>query len=150
MPLRNTRKRSRRRTGSPRLRWVGTALLGGLLSAVLGTALHGHIAYAGNAALPAGAAAALLMAGAVMVWCGLWARTIIASALCGGTAYVLVALLSRSSKTLILTGTTGDTALPTALAGNIWLFGLALISVLSVAVCAVVLRKSGEAAIAQV
>ncbi|MBG6216507.1 N-acetyl-1-D-myo-inositol-2-amino-2-deoxy-alpha-D-glucopyranoside deacetylase [Arthrobacter sp. CAN_A6] len=129
-------------------RWegMGAALVGGLLSAVLGTALHGHVIHVGDAALPVGAVAALLLTGAVLVWCGLWARNIIAAALCGGTAYVVVAALSSSSETLILTGTGGGPALPAAVAGNLWLFGLALASVLGVAVCAVVLRKSASAA----
>ncbi len=112
---------------------------------MLGTALHGHVAYVGSTAVPAGAVAALLLAGAVSVWCGLWARNILAAALCGGTAYVVVALIASSPKTLILTGTTGGTILPVAVAGNMWLFGLAVASVLSVAVCAVVLRRSARA-----
>lgn len=149
-PSRRLRKPSLGRPGVSQAvsRWegMGAAVFGGLMSAVLGTALHGHIGYVGDAALPVGAAAALLLAGAVSVWCGLWARNIVAAALCGGTAYVVVAVLSSSSETLILTGTSGGPALPIAVAGNLWLFGLALVSVLGVALCAVVLRRSASAA----
>jgi hypothetical protein len=148
-PSRGRRNPSWGRTGrrQPILRWeaVASALLGGLLSAVLGTALHGSAVYIGGAALPVGAAAALLLAGSVLVWCGLWARNVIAAALCGGTAYVVVAVIASSPKTLILTGTDGGAVLPAVMAGNLWLFGLAAVTVGGVAVCAVVLRKSARA-----
>jgi hypothetical protein len=115
--------------------------LGGVLAAVLGTTLHAQILPVGEVALPLGAAAALVLAGSIILWCGLWARSLLITALSGGTAYLVVALLSLSSETLILTGTEGPGPEPAAvLAGNIWMFGLALVTVAAVGLCAAALR----------
>ncbi len=130
-------------SGAALARWraVAGALLGGILAALLGTALHAQVLRVGELALPVGAAAALVLAGSVITWCGLWARSILIAALSGGTAYVVVALVSLSTETLILTGIEGPGPEPAAvLAGNLWMFGLAVATIAGIAVCGAALR----------
>ncbi len=125
------------------VRWQRGAagILGGVLAAVLGTVLHAQVLRIGELALPLGAAAALVLAGSIILWCGLWARSPLVTALSGGSAYLVVALLSLSPETLILTGTEGPGPEPVAaLAGNLWMFGVALVTVASIGICAAVLR----------
>jgi hypothetical protein len=127
--------------GPARWRSAAGGLLGGVLAAVLGTALHAQALRIGDAALPVGALAALVLAGSIFLWCGLWARSILITALSGGAAYLTVALLALSAETLILTGTEGGGPEPAAAAaGNIWMFGLAGATIAAVALCAVGLR----------
>lgn len=114
---------------------------GGIAAAVLGTLLHAHLLRVGGAVLPMGAVAALVLAGCLFLLCGLWARNIIMTAVAGAVAYGVVALLSTSSKTLILTGSS-DAAPVTALAGNLWLFGVLVMTLGAVVLAAVVLRPS--------
>ncbi|WP_294568080.1 hypothetical protein [uncultured Arthrobacter sp.] len=136
-------------SGPARWRAVAGALLGGMLAALLGTALHAQVLRVGELALPVGAAAALVLAGSIITWCGLWARSILIAALSGGTAYLLVALVSLSAETLILTGIEGPGPEPAAvLAGNIWMFGLAAATIAGIAVCGASLRghRSGGSA----
>ncbi|MHA7263968.1 hypothetical protein ACX80W_12280 [Arthrobacter sp. TMN-37] len=131
------------RSGLMVARWraVAGGLLGGVLAAVLGTALHAQVLRVDELALPVGAVAALVLAGSIIIWCGLWARSILITALSGGTAYLAVALVSLSAETLILTGVEGPGPAPDAvLAGNIWMYGLVGVTVLGTAVCSTVLR----------
>jgi hypothetical protein len=124
-----------------RWRRGAAGVLGGVLAAVLGTALHAQALWIGEVGLPVGAAAALVLAGSIILWCGLWARSLFVTALSGGTAYLVVALLSLSSETLILTGTEGvDPEPAAALAGNLWMFGLALATVAALGICSAALR----------
>ncbi|WP_104117151.1 hypothetical protein [Arthrobacter sp. B1805] len=118
---------------------VLAAVGAGIAAGVLGTLLHGHVLYAGGAALPVGSLAALVLAGCLFLLCGLWARNVILAAVAGAIAYSVVALLSTSSKTLILTGSS-EAAPGLALAGNIWLFGVLVVTLGAVALAAVVLR----------
>ncbi|MUK02635.1 hypothetical protein GM708_12285 [Vibrio cholerae] len=113
----------------------------GTVAAVFGTLLHGHLLGLGGIPLPAGAVAALVLAGSLFLLCGLWARNVIMTAVAGAVAYGVVALLSTSSKTLILTGSS-EAAPATALAGNLWLFGVLVVTLAAVVGCAVVLRPS--------
>ncbi len=138
-------------SGPAPARWraVTCALLGGILAALLGTALHAQVLRLGELALPVGAVAALVLTGSVITWCGLWARNVLIAALSGGTAYVVVALVSLSTETLILTGIEGPGPEPAAvLAGNIWMFGLAVATIAGIAVCGAALRghRSGGSA----
>jgi hypothetical protein len=113
----------------------------GTVAAVFGTLLHGHLAFVGGVPLPVGALAALVLAGSLFLLCGLWARNVVLTAVAGAVAYGVVALLSTSSKTLILTGSS-PTAPGSAFAGNVWLFGVLAVTLAAVAVCAVVLAPS--------
>lgn len=120
---------------------VPGAVGAGIAAAAFGTLLHAHVLHVGGAALPVGALAALTLAGSLFLLCGLWARNIIMAAVAGGVAYTAVALLSTSSKTLILTGSS-DAAPGTALAGNLWLFGVLVVALAAVVCGAVVLRPA--------
>ncbi len=118
---------------------VPAALAGGIVAAVFGTLLHAQLLYLGGVALPIGALAALVLAGSLFLLCGLWTRNIFMTAVAGAVAYGLVALLSTSSKTLILTGAS-DTAPGTALAGNLWLFGVLVTTLVAVMVGSILMR----------
>ncbi|MDN4610949.1 hypothetical protein [Arthrobacter burdickii] len=113
----------------------------GTVAAVFGTLLHGHLVFVGGVPLPVGALGALVLAGSLFLLCGLWARNVVLTAVAGSVAYGVVALLSTSSKTLILTGSSA-TAPGSALAGNLWLFGVLAVTLAAVAIGAVVLAPS--------
>ncbi|MBG6223814.1 hypothetical protein IWX63_000362 [Arthrobacter sp. CAN_A2] len=118
---------------------IAGAVAAGVAAAVFGTALHAHLLFVGGAALPVGALAALLLAGSLFLLCGLWARNVMMTAVAGAVAYGMVALLSTSSSTLILTGS--STVAPgTALAGNLWLFGVLVVTLAAVVRGVAVLR----------
>ncbi len=120
---------------------VVAATAAGVVAAVFGTLLHGQVVHVGATGLPVGAVAALVLAGSLFLLCGLWARSIIMTAVAGAVAYGVVALLSISSKTLILTGSS-DAAPGTALAGNLWLFGVLVVTLASVVAGSIVLRPA--------
>ncbi len=131
-----------RRSSFPGLRRVaaGASALGaGVAAAVFGTFLHAQLVYLGGVALPIGALAALVLAGSLFLLCGLGTRNIFMTAVAGAVAYGVVGLLSTSSKTLILTGAS-DTAPGTALAGNLWLFGVLVMTLAAVVIGSVLLR----------
>ena len=132
----------RRPTSEPPSRALaaGTALAAGMFAALLGTALHANTLFVAGFPLPLGAGAALLLAGSSSLWVGLWAGSVLAAGLAAGTSYVVVALLSMSVETLILTGTASGAVLPVSVAGNIWVFGLAGVALLSVFLCSRFLR----------
>src|SRR3954471_6150360 len=73
---------------------LGTAVVCGLLAALLGTGLHGQILYQDGTALPWGAAAALLLAWALLVWAGLRVGSVLMAGVAGFVAYVLVGLMA--------------------------------------------------------
>ncbi len=123
----------------PRALAVLGACGAGIIAGVFGTLLHGHLLGVGAVLFPAGAVAALVLAGSLFLLCGLWARNVMMTAVAGAVAYGVVALLSTSSKTLILTGSS-EAAPATALAGNLWLFGVLVVTLAAVVACAVVLR----------
>jgi hypothetical protein len=124
-----------------RLTAVLAATASGIVAAVFGTVLHGQVVYVGSTGLPVGAVAALVLAGSLFLLCGLWARSIIMTAVAGAVAYGAVALFSTSSKTLILTGTS-DAAPGTALAGNLWLFGVLVVTLAAVVAGSILLRPA--------
>lgn len=113
------------------------------MAGLFGTLLHAHIVYLGGAGLPLGAVGGLVLAFSVFLLCGLWARNILTTAVAGAAAYVVVAVLSTSRQVLILTGSSAA-APALALAGNIWLFGVVVMTLAAVAATSVVLRRSGR------
>jgi hypothetical protein len=144
-PAAGDREPSARRPGRAGL---GTAVVCGLLAAVLGTGLHGQILYPDGAVLPWGAAAPLLLAWALLVWAGLRVRSVLMAGVAGIVAYVLVGLMATGmgQEPLIITATSAQPELAVALSGKIWVIGLAVATVLAVAVCAWALkpqRRSG-------
>ncbi|MBD8044103.1 hypothetical protein H9638_09815 [Arthrobacter sp. Sa2BUA2] len=118
-------------------------LLGAVAAAVLGTSLHAQVIYAGDAALPLGAAGALVFSAAVAVLAGLWARSVLVSALTGVLTYVLLGFFTLDvfGGPLIVTGTVSDLDLPVTTAGLIWIYGQAAATVAAVLITAGVLRR---------
>ncbi|MHA7141269.1 hypothetical protein ACX80T_07020 [Arthrobacter sp. Sr33] len=102
----------------------------GLAVAVLGTALHGQQWDFDGLTLPVGAAAAVLLAGSVAVFVALWARNVYFAPVVGGVAYLVVGLFAASEdQPLVLTDLGMEPLLPSAVAGSIWVFGLAVVTV---------------------
>jgi hypothetical protein len=126
----------------PALRGLGTAVVCGILAAALGTGLHGQLLYVGGSAYPWGAVAALVFAWALLVWAGLKVRSVLMAGVAGIAAYVLVGLMATGlgREPLIITATSAQPELAVALAGKIWVIGLAVATVLAVAVCAWALK----------
>jgi len=121
-------------------------VLGALVAGILGTSLHAQVFYAGESPLPLGAAAALVFSAAVAVFTGLWARSVLVSALTGVLTYVLLGLFTLEvfGNPLIVTGTVSDLDLPVTTAGLIWLYGQAIATVAAVLVTAAVLRREAR------
>jgi hypothetical protein len=113
---------------------LGTAVVCGILVAVLGTGLHGQLLYLDGTAYPWGAVAALVFAWALLVWAGLKVRSVLMAGVAGIAAYVLVGLMATGMgrEPLIITPTSAQPELAAALAGKIWVVGLALATVLAV------------------
>ncbi|NKX53739.1 hypothetical protein [Arthrobacter mobilis] len=130
------RHRHRTRAG------LGTAVVSGMVAAVLGTSLHGRVLYLDGAGYPWGAVAALVFAVALLVWAGVRARNVLMSGVAGMVAYVLVGLMvtGMGQEPLIITDTTAEPELTVAVAGRIWVVGLAAATVAAIAVCAWALK----------
>lgn len=125
--------------GPGRVSSVLGSVAAGIVAAVFGTLLHGQVLYVGATAVPIGALGALVLAASLFLLSGLWARTVILTAVAGAVAYGVVALISTSPKTLILTGTS-ESAPGTALAGNLWLFGVLVVTLGAVVLGSLLLR----------
>lgn len=137
--------------GSPRLRGAVAGVFGGVLAAVLGTSLHGHVVYSGDTAVQAGAVLALLFSCAVSVFVGLWGRSAVWSAVTGIVTYIVLGIFSSGvgESPLIVTGTSAEQQPDVVMAGMIWLFGQALATIAAVFITARVLssdRRSARAA----
>ena len=130
-----------RRQVIPRWWALFVAAVLGLAVAVLGTALHGQQWDLESVSLPVGAVAAVLLAGSAAVFLALWARNVYLSPLVGGVAYLVVGLFAASEdQPLVLTDLVMEPLLPTAIAGNVWVFGLAIVTVVASMVSWWVLR----------
>lgn len=127
-----------------RARWHGVlaSMVAGILAAVLGTALHANVWYVGGVGFPAGALAAVVLAASLAVFVAVSARNVLLAALTGAVAYVLVGLTaSFSAGGLIAAGVELEGAQPpVSVAGYVWVVGLAVGTVLGVAVSWWVLR----------
>ncbi|MGV0110364.1 MULTISPECIES: hypothetical protein [unclassified Arthrobacter] len=145
-PAGPSREASDAASGAPpgRIPSILGSVAAGVVAAVFGTLLHGQLLYVGSAAIPIGALGALVLAASLFLLSGLWARTVIQTAVAGAVAYGVVALISTSPKTLILTGAS-ESAPGTALAGNLWLFGVLVVTLGAVVVGSIVLRPVGSA-----
>ncbi|EMY33457.1 hypothetical protein D477_014672 [Arthrobacter crystallopoietes BAB-32] len=113
----------------------GTAVVGGLVVALLGTNLHSQVWFTAGQAYPWGAPAALLFAAAAMVWIGVRSQNVMAAGLTGIVAYVLVGLMASGlgGEPLIVTATSAERELAVEIAGRIWTIGLAAMVILAVA-----------------
>lgn len=129
-----------------RAAWRGAlaAGMGGVLAAGFGTALHAHIWYVAGVGIPAGALAAVVLATSIAVFIALSARSVALAALTGVVAYILVGLTaSLSAGGLIAAGVEVEGSLPpVAVAGYVWVVGLAVGTVIAVAVSWWALRHS--------
>ncbi|GAP55340.1 hypothetical protein AHiyo6_19050 [Arthrobacter sp. Hiyo6] len=98
-----------------------------LFVAVAGTALHRQQFMLAGTVLPWGAVAALLLLASVELWLGAATRSVIPTAVCGVICYALTGWWStlEAGKRLVI----GD------LPGNIWVYGIAVVTVLMLAWC---------------
>ncbi|MBG0740348.1 PIG-L family deacetylase [Paeniglutamicibacter antarcticus] len=110
----------------------------GVLAGLLGTALHGHALATAGPVLPWGSALALLLLLSLTLFVGLWRRSAWLSAISGFFAYVVAGILSipRGDYGLII----GDVQ------GNVWLYGIAVVTPLSAVVCVYLLRRQSQRA----
>ena len=111
---------------------------------MLGTGLHAQILYVGDAAVPLGAAAALVLSCAAAVFAGVWAGAALWTAVTGLFAYVILGLFTLDlwDTPLIITGTVLEDQPGIVLAGRIWLFGQAAVTIVALLLSARVLAKA--------
>ncbi len=127
---------------------LGTLLVviaGAVAATALGAGLHAQTLDG----FPLGALAALVLSGSVAVFVGAWSRSVWPTAAVAVLTYSMTGLLATSGgpSTLIVTGSTGLQTLPVAVAGNLWIFGQAVVGILAVVVVTLVLRtyrKTGD------
>jgi len=106
---------------------IAAAVPAALFVALAGTALHRQDVVLGGMQIPWGAAAALLLLGSAELWLAAAFRSVIPTAACGALCYALAGWWStlETGKRLVI----GDAA------GNIWVFGIAGITVAMLAWC---------------
>jgi N-acetyl-1-D-myo-inositol-2-amino-2-deoxy-alpha-D-glucopyranoside deacetylase len=112
---------------------IAAAVPAALFVALAGTALHRHdlvldgVGGLGGLDFPWGAVAALVLLGSVQLWLGAAFRSVIPTAVCGVLCYALTGWWStlETGKRVVI----GDTA------GNIWVFGIAGITVAMLVWC---------------
>ncbi|WP_427171783.1 hypothetical protein [Arthrobacter sp. 92] len=106
---------------------IAVAVPAALFVAVAGTALHRQQFMLAGTVLPWGAVAALLLLASVELWLGAATRSVIPTAVCGVICYALTGWWStlEAGKRLVI----GD------LPGNIWVYGIAGVTVLMLAWC---------------
>jgi N-acetyl-1-D-myo-inositol-2-amino-2-deoxy-alpha-D-glucopyranoside deacetylase len=106
---------------------IAVAVPAALFVAVAGTALHRQQFMLAGTVLPWGAVAALLLLASVELWLGAATRSVIPTAVCGVICYALTGWWStlEAGKRLVI----GD------LPGNIWVYGIAVVTVLMLAWC---------------
>ena len=106
---------------------IAAAVPAALFVAVTGTALHRHDLVLAGVELPWGAAAALLLLASAELWLGAAFRSLVPTAVCGVLCYALIGWWStlETGKRLVI----GD------MAGNVWVFGIAIITMAMLAWC---------------
>lgn len=120
-----------RRPASRCLSFAGSVAIGAV-AAILGTALHAKGWEVGGVTVPLGALAAVVLVGSAAVFTAVSARNIYLSVVVGGAAYLVVGWFATvQTYPLVLTDTGADPALPAAIAGSVWVFGLAVATVLA-------------------
>ncbi|MGY2745611.1 hypothetical protein ACQCSU_06120 [Pseudarthrobacter sp. O4] len=99
---------------------VAAAVPAALFVALAGTALHGHGVLIFGIDVPWGAAAALVLLGSVQLWLGAAYRSGVPTAVCGVLCYALTGWWStlENGKRLVVADT----------AGNLWIFGSAVVT----------------------
>lgn len=126
-----TRDHFSRRPASFWLSLAGSVAVG-VVAALLGTALHAQGWELGGVTVPVGALAAVVLVGSAAVFAAVSARNVYLSPLVGSVAYLVVGWFAAvETYPLVLTDTSGEPALPAAIAGSIWVFGVAVATVLA-------------------
>lgn len=117
---------------------VALVVAGAVAASALGTALHGQSV----GGFPLGALAALLLSGSIAVFVGACFRSVWPTAALAVLTYVLTGLAATSggASSLIVTGSSSPSAAPIAVAGNLWIFGQAVVGILAVVVVTLALR----------
>ena len=118
------------------------AVLVGVAVCCLGTALHGHVAYAGSTPPPWGAVLAVVLCGSAATAVGLWSRSLWAAAVAGALAFSLNWLLTTGGDgaPLIVTHTAEPTGVATA--GLVWVYGAGVATIAAVVLTASSLRRA--------
>ncbi|MDI3241299.1 hypothetical protein QK292_07625 [Arthrobacter sp. AL08] len=100
---------------------IAAAVPAALFVALAGTALHGQDILVGGVEVPWGAVAALVLLGAVELWLSARFRSALPTAVCGVICYALTGWWStlENGRRLII----GD------LAGSLWIYGIAVVTV---------------------
>ncbi|GAA1342262.1 hypothetical protein [Arthrobacter roseus] len=130
-------------TGTRRARsWglrVVVVLVGALAASVCGTALHGQTV----AGFPIGAVAALVLSGSIAVFVGTCFRSVWPTAAVGVLTYALTGMAATlgGASSLIVSGSTGMSVAPIAVAGNVWIFGQAVVGILTVVLVTLSLKN---------
>ena len=103
-------------------RGIAAAVLAALFVAVAGTALHRQTMVISGVDLAWGVCAALLMLASVQLWLAAWSGSVIPTAAAGVVAYATVGALSSGGpdNQLLL----GDAV------GNVWVFGIAVVTLI--------------------
>lgn len=103
-------------------RGIAAAVLAALFVAVAGTALHRQTMVISGVDVAWGDCAALLMLASVQLWLAAWSGSVIPTAAAGVVAYATVGALSSGGpdKQLLL----GDAV------GNVWVFGIAVVTLI--------------------
>lgn len=115
---------------------IAAAVGGGLGVGLLGTALHGHLWYPGNASIPLGALGALVLLAAVVLFVGLWSRSGWVAMLAGVFTYITAGVLSLQIGSYgLISGN---------LQGELWLYGIAVVTPLASLLCLSILRRSAR------
>ncbi|WP_427130012.1 hypothetical protein [Pseudarthrobacter sp. S9] len=106
---------------------IAAAVPAALFVSLAGTALHRQDVQIAGVGLPWGAVAALVLLGSVELWLGAFFRSVIPTAACGVLSYALTGWWStlETGRRLVI----GDTA------GNIWVYGIAGVTVAMLAWC---------------
>ena len=124
---------NRRAAGT--LRGIAVAVPAALFAALAGTALHRQSVKASGVDIFWGCAAALLLLAALQLLLGAWSRSLIPTAVVGIGCYATVGFLS--------TGGTGKQLIVADLPGNVWVFGIAAVTVVMLLWCHLY-RRRGE------
>ena len=130
-------RRPVRRTRSDWLGYALASIFAGVLAAVFGTMLHGRSSMLGAAQVPWGAALALILVAATVVLIGAWSRAPLLGMVTGAAAYAMCVIFSipHGQVGLIISN----------LAGNLWLYGVAGVTVLYMLSSAVLATRSRAA-----
>lgn len=123
-----------RRTKSEWLGFSLSAVFAGVLVAALGTMLHARTGILAGIQLPWGAALALLLLAATLVLVGAWSRSPLLGMVTGAATYATCVIFS------IPHGQVG--LIIASLSGNIWLYGVAVVTVLYMLVSAVLTARA--------